>query len=85
MINNIDSIQRYYLWFYSTTFPVRAPFGCLQYFTEDTGTIESFNFGHLLENMDYTVCIKDNEGAHLFIVNIQKQFKMQLDTFLNIK
>merc|ERR1712012_38906 len=44
--------------------PVRAPDGCLQYFTEETGTIESFNFqgDHLLENMDYTICIRDGES-----------------------
>ena len=42
----------------------RAPSGCLQYFTEDTGTIESFNLanGQLLENMDYAVCIKEGDG-----------------------
>lgn len=37
------------------TFP--APTGCLQYFTNPTGTIESFNFGHYLNNLDYAICI----------------------------
>ncbi|XP_023329552.1 uncharacterized protein LOC111702177 isoform X2 [Eurytemora carolleeae] len=42
----------------------RAPDGCLQYFTEETGSIESFNFdgSHLLENMDYKICIKNGKG-----------------------
>lgn len=38
------------------TFP--APTGCLQYYTNPTGTIESFNFGHYLNNMDYAICIE---------------------------
>lgn len=38
------------------TYP--APTGCLQYFTTSTGTIESFNFGQYLNNMDYAICIE---------------------------
>lgn len=38
------------------TFP--APTGCLQYFTSPSGTIESFNFGQYLNNMDYSICIE---------------------------
>lgn len=38
------------------TFP--APTGCLQYFTATTGTIESFNFGNYLNNLDYAICIE---------------------------
>nr|XP_027198049.1 uncharacterized protein LOC113792336 isoform X1 [Dermatophagoides pteronyssinus] len=38
------------------TYP--APTGCLQYFTQPTGTIESFNFGHYLNNLDYAICIE---------------------------
>jgi len=40
----------------------KAPNGCLQYFTEDTGTIETFNYnsaaGHLLVNQDYSSCVR---------------------------
>ncbi|CAG2169859.1 unnamed protein product, partial [Oppiella nova] len=35
-----------------------APMGCLQYFTQTSGTIESFNFGEYLNNMDYGICIE---------------------------
>ncbi|KAK3876938.1 hypothetical protein Pcinc_018312 [Petrolisthes cinctipes] len=45
----------------------RAPVGCLQYFTDTTNTVNSFNFANTnvfinntrqLANMDYGVCIK---------------------------
>lgn len=39
-------------------FTPRAPMGCLQYFTQPSGIIESFNFGHYLNNMDYSICIQ---------------------------
>ena len=42
----------------------RAPDGCLQYYTEETGTIKSFNFDHLIENMDYAVCFKKGDGKN---------------------
>lgn len=32
--------------------------GCLQYFTQPSGIIESFNFGQYLNNMDYSICIQ---------------------------
>lgn len=35
-----------------------APPGCLQYFTTKTGVIQSFNFGHYLNNLDYAICIE---------------------------
>lgn len=35
-----------------------APSGCLQYFTEPTGTISSFNYGRYLANTDYAICIE---------------------------
>lgn len=41
---------------YQLTFA--APTGCLQYFTQPIGTIESFNFGHYLNNLDYAICIE---------------------------
>lgn len=37
---------------------IPAPAGCLQYFTEPSGTIMSFNYGHYLSNMDYAICIE---------------------------
>lgn len=39
-------------------FTPRAPMGCLQYFTQSSGIIESFNFGQYLNNMDYSICIQ---------------------------
>merc|ERR1719495_702953 len=42
----------------------KAPNGCLQYFTEDTGTIETFNYnsaaGVLLVNQEYSACVRSN-------------------------
>lgn len=41
---------------------LRAPAGCLQYFTEPTGVIQSFNLnsqnGPYLGNMNYAICIR---------------------------
>lgn len=41
---------------------LRAPNGCLQYFTASTGSIESFNYnnraGPYLGNMDYGICFQ---------------------------
>jgi len=39
-------------------FTPNAPMGCLQYFTQPSAIIESFNFGQYLNNMDYSICIK---------------------------
>jgi len=40
----------------------KAPDGCLQYFTSDTGTISTYNYnakaGAHLANQDYTMCIR---------------------------
>lgn len=44
--------------FLKPQFTPRAPMGCLQYFTQPSGIIESFNFGQYLNNMDYSVCIQ---------------------------
>ena len=35
-----------------------APSGCLQYHSDPSGTIMSFNYGHYLANMDYAICIE---------------------------
>nr|CAD7263893.1 unnamed protein product [Timema shepardi] len=51
----------------------RAPAGCLQYFTEMSGTIQSFNYnkglGHYQSNLDYAMCIKRSPNT------CQVQFK----------
>lgn len=39
-------------------FTPRAPAGCLQFFTQPSGIIESFNFGQYLNSMDYSICIQ---------------------------
>lgn len=44
--------------FLKPQFTPRAPMGCLQYFTQPSGIIESFNFGQYLNNMDYSICIQ---------------------------
>ncbi|KAG7175067.1 hypothetical protein Hamer_G015287 [Homarus americanus] len=47
--------------------PSRAPPNCLQYFSEYSGTIKSFNYQttdgiHQLANQQYTACIRAREG-----------------------
>ncbi|CAG7719876.1 unnamed protein product, partial [Allacma fusca] len=44
--------------------PDKAPPGCLQYYTDPSGTVKSFNFNGMqqLNNEDYTVCIKSQPG-----------------------
>ena len=37
---------------------IPAPAGCLQYHTTSNGIIESFNFGHYFNNLDYSICIE---------------------------
>ena len=49
----------------------RAPNGCLQYFTENSGRIMSFNFqtdqtGSIIQNLDYLSCIRQNMGEKHF-------------------
>lgn len=39
-------------------FTPRAPIGCLQYFTQASGIIESFNFGQYLNGLDYSICLQ---------------------------
>ena len=43
-----------------------APRGCLQYFKEETGMLETFNYnagnGELLNSHMYTMCIKQNDA-----------------------
>ena len=43
-----------------------APDGCLQYFTNTSGSIQSFNFkmeqSPYPANLDYAICIKPQQG-----------------------
>jgi len=43
---------------------VRAPSGCLQYFTQISGQVQSFNYqgGIHLNNQDYSICIRPEDG-----------------------
>ncbi|XP_066949388.1 uncharacterized protein [Macrobrachium rosenbergii] len=48
--------------------PYRAPENCLQYFTDYTTTIQSFNFKnitgvHQIGGLQYTICIQAKEGV----------------------
>lgn len=42
----------------------RAPTGCLQYYTTQTGMVKSFNYNNMvqLNNEDYTVCVRAQVG-----------------------
>ena len=55
LVRQYDSTQTEYL----------APRGCLQYFRQDSGTIETYNYnegnGELLNNQMYTYCIAQND------------------------
>ncbi|TRY74065.1 hypothetical protein TCAL_12359, partial [Tigriopus californicus] len=44
--------------------PMRAPSGCLQYFTGTSGTMQSYNFGGgvQLQNQRYLLCIRRKTG-----------------------
>ena len=47
--------------------PYTPPTGCLQYLTENSGNVKSFNFGisddyHQLATQDYAICIRRNKG-----------------------
>lgn len=48
-----------------------APSGCLQYFTGISGSVRSFNFqgGAHLANMDYSVCIRPEDGMRFIDVS----------------
>lgn len=46
-----------------------APPGCLQYFDEPTGMVESFNFGEYLNNMDYAICIERHPSTCRLVVS----------------
>jgi hypothetical protein len=48
----------------------RAPTGCLQYFQGISGRVESFNFqgGTHLSNMDYSSCVRQEDGMRFIEV-----------------
>jgi len=56
LVRQFDSSQTDYL----------APRGCLQYYRQDLGTLETFNFnsgnGELLNDQMYTMCIAQNDA-----------------------
>ena len=52
----------------SPTFVSRAPTDCLQYFTGVSNRFSSFNYqngvtGQLLNNQNYYICIRQEEGS----------------------
>ena len=56
LVRQFDSSQTDYL----------APRGCLQYYRQDIGTLETFNYnsgnGELLNDLMYTMCIAQNDA-----------------------
>lgn len=48
---------------------IPAPPGCLQYFTAHNGVIESFNYGHYLNNLDYAICIERHASTVIVFVS----------------
>jgi len=59
----------------------KAPSGCLQYFTADTGTIETYNYnaasGVLLANQDYSACIRTGR-TYCAICYYSSSFKLSI-------
>jgi hypothetical protein len=59
----------------------KAPSGCTQYFTSDTGTIETYNYnsggGVLLANQDYSACIRAGR-TYCSICYYSSSFKMSV-------
>ncbi|VVC32163.1 Hypothetical protein CINCED_3A025412 [Cinara cedri] len=65
-----------------------APDGCLQYFTDEDGSFESFNYhkgqGHYLGNLNYAVCFKRNVttcGIKFEAVKFQMAYNQNLTRF----
>lgn len=50
---------------------IPAPPGCLQYHTSANGIIESFNFGHYFNNLDYAICIERHPNVCKVIFSCQ--------------
>ena len=53
---------------------VTAPDCCLQWYTDATGTIQSFNYqgGYHLANQDYAICIRMNQVYSLNFNHVTK-------------
>jgi len=60
---------------------LKAPQGCLQYFTGTTGTITTYNYnsggGVLLTNQDYSICLR-SERTYCAVCYWSTAFKMSL-------
>lgn len=50
---------------------IPSPPGCLQYHTSASGIIESFNFGHYFNNLDYAICIERHPNICKVIFSCQ--------------
>jgi hypothetical protein len=57
-----------------------APSGCLQYFTQPSGTIMNFNYGQYLSNMDYAICIERHPTACKVIFRSTDTFGISMST-----
>lgn len=57
-----------------------APSGCLQYFTQPSGTITNFNYGQYLSNMDYAICIERHPTACKVIFRSTDAFGISMST-----
>lgn len=57
-----------------------APSGCLQYFTQPSGTIMNFNYGQYLSNMDYAICIERHPTACKVIFRATDSFGISMTT-----
>jgi len=64
----------------------KAPNGCLQYFTGETGTVTTFNYnsaqGVLLTNQDYSICMRQ-ERTYCAICYWSAIFQMSLPNAAN--
>jgi hypothetical protein len=66
----IDWVINYYtlIWF------VTAPDGCLQYYQQATGEVKMLGYPMTphLADLDYTVCVRSEDGAGSIVVNYLK-------------
>jgi hypothetical protein len=68
----------------SALYSLPAPMGCLQYFTASTGTIESFNFGEYLNNLDYAICV-ERQPSTCRVIYSASDFLWSIDSALTDK
>ncbi len=68
----------------SALYSLPAPMGCLQYFTATTGTVESFNFGEYLNNLDYAICI-ERQPSTCRVIYSASDFLWSIDSALTDK